>query len=55
MWEKKVPVIQFDMFHVPCIEKFLEVSHTEAIVLRVKVWEVVLAGSYCALSVQHKN
>jgi hypothetical protein len=55
VWEKKVPGIQFDMFHVPCINKFLEVSHTEAIVLPVKVREVVLAGSECALSVQHKS
>jgi len=40
MWEKKVPGIQFDMFHVPCINKFMEVIHTEAIVFPVKVREV---------------
>ena len=55
VWEQKVPGIQFDMFHAPCINKFLKVSHTEAIVLPFKVWEVVLVGSDCALSVQHKN
>jgi hypothetical protein len=49
VWEKKVPGIQFD------INKFLEVSHSEATVLPVKVGEVVLAGTDCALSVQHKN
>jgi hypothetical protein len=55
MWEKKVPGIQFDMFHVPCINKFLEVIHTEATVLPVKKRKVELAGSECALSAQHKN
>ena len=55
IWEKKVLGIQFDMFHVPCINKFLEVIHTEATVHPVKVREVELAGSDCVLSVQHKN
>jgi len=55
MWEKKVPGIQFDMFHVPCIKKILEVMHTKATVLPVKVREVELAGSDYALSVQRKN
>jgi hypothetical protein len=54
VWEKKVTGIQFEMFHVPCINKFLEVSHTEAIVLPVKVREEELAGSQRALSVKHK-
>jgi hypothetical protein len=55
MWEKKVPGIQFDMFHVPCINKFLEVRHTEATVLPVKVREVEMAGSDCVVSVTHRN
>jgi len=43
------------VWHVPCINNFLEVSHAKATVLPVKVQEVVLAGSDCALSVQHNN
>jgi len=53
MWERKVPGIQFGMFHV--FINSWEIIHTEAIVLPVQVREVELARSDCALPAQHKN